>query len=170
MVKKYLTTLPERENKRAFKGLSVKEQVEVVNDWLDTNPLQEWEYWFLGFRVPVNGVTAVQMYRIHRFSDDETGDTAQFHTKAVLGDMQGDWDGDTVNIKWMNEEETKALMEFTRKQNEDGSWGYLIFISQYTVLRNLIYLSVPHKKTYLIQGLLWKVSTHLILMMLLWAL
>ena len=122
-IKLYLESVTSKDEKRKFKKLEVNEQVEVLNDWLQTDPLQEWQYWFLGFRIPVNGMTAVQMYRLNGFIDNETGDTAEFHTKAVLGDMQADWDGDTVTIKWMDQEETESLIQFTRQKNDDGTWS-----------------------------------------------
>ena len=119
----YLDSFTNKDEIRKFKKLPVKEQVEELNDWIETDPLQEWQYWFLGFRIPVNGMTAVQMYKLNGFIDSKTGDTAEFHSRAVLGDMQADWDGDTVTIKWMDQEETESLLEFTRQKNDDGTWG-----------------------------------------------
>ena len=114
-----------KEKKIEFRKMDIDEQVNVINEWLDTNPLQEWEYWSLDYRFPINGLTAVQMYKIKRFSRDEEGDTAQYHPLAVLGDMQGDWDGDTITKKWLSKEETESLLKFTRRQDQNGKWGGL---------------------------------------------
>jgi ASC-1-like (ASCH) protein len=123
MEKKLLATLSSQE-KKDYKAIKRDDyKVDFMNEWLATDPLEEWEYWTLDFRMPVNSIIAPQMFRNDKFKYRRTGDTAQYHLMSILKNFFADFDGDTVSKKWMNKEETEVLLKFTRKQNEDGSWS-----------------------------------------------
>ena len=140
----YINSLRSSRQRAKFRRMKIDDKVDVINDWLLTDPTDEWERWILDYRIPVNGIIAVNVDRLKRFSHQDTGDTAQFHIKRVLGPMQGDWDGDTAQLKHHNKEETEALLKLGRKRVEDGWEVSDLYKSISSIPKLDMYAELPH--------------------------
>tara|TARA_R100000049_G_C1953100_1_gene102741 strand:- start:148 stop:4998 length:4851 start_codon:yes stop_codon:yes gene_type:complete len=121
----YRDTLKDKKEIRSFYRMNIQGQIDAVNGWLESDPdISESDQWYMAYRIPIVSLTAVNMYKLKKFVHPRYGDVSMFHAKVALGDMQGDFDGDTVSLVSLPENVTTAMMNFARKRPDvkGGEW------------------------------------------------